>query len=433
MRMASTLVEHPLTRWLRSANIFWFTLYASVAVFCLYTCIFAFRKAFTAATFEGLVFAGVSYKVWLVIAQVLGYALSKFIGIKVIAELKAHSRTFGILLMTGLASGSWLLFALVPPPYNILFIFTNGFPLGMVWGMVFGYLEGRRTTEVLTAALSVSFIFSGGLSRSTGAFIMRDWHVPEMWMPLVACLLFAIPMLTFLWLVDKLPPPSPLDEALRTRRQPMDHAERKRFVRTFLPGIILFTLTYILLTTFRDFRDNFSAEVWKTLGYGQSASIFTATEVPVSIAVLIIIGSIMLIKNNALALMINHLIIAAGMILIAVSTYLFEQNTISAPTWMILIGLGLYLGYVPFNSIFFDRLIATFRYAGTVGFIMYIADSFGYLGSISVLFFKEFGYAEVSWLHVFIQSGYIISLSGAVLILASMFYFRSKFAGWENR
>jgi hypothetical protein len=335
--------------------------------------------------------------------------------------------------MTGLASGSWLLFALVPPPYNIVFIFTNGFPLGMVWGMVFGYLEGRRTTEVLTAALSVSFIFSGGLSRSTGAFIMRDWHVSEMWMPLVACLLFAIPMLTFLWLVDKLPPPSPLDEALRTRRQPMDGAERKRFVRTFLPGIILFTLTYILLTTFRDFRDNFSAEVWKTLGYGQSASIFTATEVPVSIAVLIIIGSIMLIRNNALALMINHLIIAAGMILIAVSTYLFEQNTISAPTWMILIGLGLYLGYVPFNSIFFDRLIATFRYAGTVGFIMYIADSFGYLGSISVLFFKEFGYAEVSWLHVFIQSGYIISLSGAVLILASMLYFRSKFAGWENR
>ncbi|MBT1712330.1 hypothetical protein KK062_29070 [Fulvivirgaceae bacterium PWU5] len=431
--MASTLVEHPLTRWLRNANTFWFTLYASVAVFCLYTCIFAFRKAFTAATFEGLVFAGISYKVWLVIAQVLGYALSKFIGIKIIAELKAHSRTFGILLMTGLASGSWLLFALVPPPYNIVFIFTNGFPLGMVWGMVFGYLEGRRTTEVLTAALSVSFIFSGGLSRSTGAFIMRDWHVSEMWMPLVACLLFAVPMLTFLWLVDKLPPPSPLDEALRTRRQPMDGAERKRFVRTFLPGIILFTLTYILLTTFRDFRDNFSAEVWKTLGYGQSASIFTATEVPVSIAVLIIIGSIMLIRNNALALMINHLIIAAGMILIAISTYLFEQNTISAPTWMILIGLGLYLGYVPFNSIFFDRLIATFRYAGTVGFIMYIADSFGYLGSISVLFFKEFGYAEVSWLHVFIQSGYIISLSGAVLILASMLYFRSKFAGWENR
>ncbi len=433
MRMASTLVEHPLTRWLRNANTFWFTLYASVAVFCLYTCIFAFRKAFTAATFDGLVFAGISYKVWLVIAQVLGYALSKFIGIKIIAELKAHSRTFGILLMTGLASGSWLLFALVPPPYNIVFIFTNGFPLGMVWGMVFGYLEGRRTTEVLTAALSVSFIFSGGLSRSTGAFIMHDWHVSEMWMPLVACLLFAVPMLTFLWLVDKLPPPSPLDEALRTRRQPMDGAERKRFVRTFLPGIILFTLTYILLTTFRDFRDNFSAEVWKTLGYGQSASIFTATEVPVSIAVLIIIGSIMLIRNNALALMINHLIIAAGMILIALSTYLFEQNTISAPTWMILIGLGLYLGYVPFNSIFFDRLIATFRYAGTVGFIMYIADSFGYLGSISVLFFKEFGYAEVSWLHVFIQSGYIISLSGAVLILASMLYFRSKFAGWENR
>jgi hypothetical protein len=204
-------------------------------------------------------------------------------------------------------------------------------------------------------------------------------------------------------------------------------------VKTFLPGIIFFTLTYILLTTFRDFRDNFSAEVWKTLGYGNSPGIFTATEVPISITVLIVIGSIMLIKNNARALLINHLIIAAGMVLIFVSTLLFEQKLIGAPVWMILIGLGLYLGYVPFNSIFFDRLIATFRYAGTVGFIMYIADSFGYLGSISVLFFKEFGYADVSWLRVFIASGYVVSVLGAVLILASMFYFRSKHAGWEKR
>jgi hypothetical protein len=86
--------------------------------------------------------------------------LSKFIGIKVISELKAHSRSLGILIMVSIAGISWLLFAIVPPPYNVIFLFTNGLPLGMVWGMVFGYLEGRRFTEVLGAGLSVSFIFS---------------------------------------------------------------------------------------------------------------------------------------------------------------------------------------------------------------------------------------------------------------------------------
>ncbi len=422
----SSSAEHPITQWLRQTNGFWFTIYASIAAFCLYTCVYAFRKTFAAASFEGIFYAGISYKVWLVIFQVVGYGMSKFIGIKVISELKAHSRSVGILILVSIAGASWLLFAITPVPYNIIFLFTNGLPLGMIWGMVFGYLEGRRMTEVLGASLSVSFIFSSGLCRSTGAYLIRDWGVSEMWMPFVTCCIYSIPLLIFLYLLDKMPPPSALDEQLRTRRQPMDLAERKKFITTFLPGIILFVLCYMLLTIFRDFRDNFSAEVWKTLGYGNSPEIFTATEVPVSIAVLVIMGSIMIIRNNQLALMVNHVIIMAGMILIGVSTFFFEQQLITPPVWMILIGLGLYMGYVPFNSIFFDRLIAAFQYVGTVGFIMYVADSFGYLGSVSILFFKEFGYASVSWLNVFISSGYIISVAGTLLIAGSMVYFHFK-------
>ncbi len=424
--------ESKITTWLRQANGFWFTLYATVAAFCLYTCVFSFRKTFAVATFDDLFFLGKSYKVWLVIAQVIGYGLSKFIGIKFIAELKAHSRATGILLMVSIAGFSWLLFAITPAPYNIIFLFTNGLPLGMVWGMVFGYLEGRRMTEVLGAGLSVSFIFSAGLGKSVGGFIIRDWGTSEYWMPFVACCLFAIPLLFFLWLLNKLPPPSALDIQLRTKREPMNGAERKKFVLMFWPGIILFVLTYVLLTTFREFRDNFSAEVWKTLGYGNSPEIFTATEVPVTITVLIVMSSLMLIKNNKLALMINHIIIAFGMILIGVSTFLFESQLINAPAWMILIGLGLYLGYVPFNSIFFDRLIAAFQYVGTVGFIMYIADSFGYLGSVSALLFKEFGQAQISWLNFFISTGYLVSVAGTLLIIGSMIYFHLRHKQWQS-
>ena len=373
-----------------------------------------------------------TYKSWLVIFQIVGYALSKFIGIKVISELKAHSRSFGILLMVGIAGISWLLFAITPAPYNMIFLFTNGLPLGMIWGMVFGYLEGRRFTEVLGAGLSVSFIFSAGFAKSVGGWIMRDWGTSEYWMPWVACCLFIGPLLVFLWLLNQVPPPSPLDEELRTRRQPMDISERKKFFLTFAPGIILFTLAYMLLTAFRDLRDNYSAEIWKTLGYGNSPEIFTTTEIPVSVIVLIIMGSLMLIKNNQLALMINHVIIMLGMILIGVACYFFQLHMISPTAWMILIGLGLYLGYVPFNSIFFDRLLAAFRYTGTVGFIMYVADSFGYLGSLGVVFFKEFGNAKVSWLNFFISGGYTISVVGTTLILASMIYFHKKHQRWEE-
>jgi hypothetical protein len=427
---AESSAENRLTRWLSTAHPLWLTLYASLSAFCLYTCVYAFRKTFPVATFTGMEYAGVSYKVWLVTFQAIGYAMSKFIGIKVIAELQAYKRSAGILLMVSIAGGSWLLFGLIPPPYNIIFLFTNGLPLGLVWGMVFGYLEGRRTTEVLGATLSVSFIFSSGLCRSTGAYLMQEWGVPEMWMPLVACCLFVTPLLVFLWLLDKVPPPSLEDESLRTRRQPMAKGERQHFVRAFLPGIILFISAYLMLTTFRDFRDNFSAEVWKSLGSGHAPAIYTSTEIPVSLGVLFIMGCMMFVRNNSAALMVNHLIIGAGMILIGIATMLFELQYLSAKTWMILTGLGLYMGYVPFNSMFFDRLLATFRYVGTVGFIMYVADSFGYLGSISVLFFKEFAYSEMSWLNVFINAGYFISVSGTILITASMLYFRFKEKRW---
>jgi hypothetical protein len=426
------IAPHALTKWLSQTNRFWFSLYATLVAFCLYTCIFAFRKTFTVGTFEGLAYLGVSYKVWLIIAQVIGYGLAKFIGIKVISELPAFQRAKGIIIMISMAGISWLFFAITPAPYNIIFLFTNGLPLGMGWGLVFGYLEGRRVTEVLGAGLSVSFIFSSGFAKSVGGFVMKNWGTSEYWMPFVSTCLFVLPLLLFLWLLNKIPPPSALDEEMRTRRQPMDAAERKKFLYAFAPGLVLLILTYMLLTAFRDFRDNFSADVWKSLGYGNSPEIFTKTETPVTIAILIIMGSIMFIKNNRVALIVNHLLILSGMILVGISSYLYDGGHISAPWWMILLGLGLYLGYVPFNSILFDRLIATFKYVSTVGFLIYLADAFGYLGSIGVMIYKEFGQASLSWLEFFVGAGYVMSVVGSVLIVCSMVYFYYKHRQWNK-
>ena len=429
--MMSNSLSHPITQKLSQANKLWFSVYATLVAFCLYTCIFAFRKTFTVGTFEGLSYLGVSYKVWLIIAQVIGYGLAKFIGIKVISELPAFKRARGILIMISVAGISWLFFAITPAPYNIFFLFTNGLPLGMGWGLVFGYLEGRRVTEVLGAGLSVSFIFSSGFAKSVGKFVMNNWGTSEYWMPFVSTCLFLLPLLLFLWLLDKLPPPSALDEEMRTRRQPMNAAERKKFMLAFAPGLVLLILTYMLLTAFRDFRDNFSADVWKSLGYGSSAEIFTKTEVPVTIAILVIMGSIMFIKSNRAALIINHLLILLGMVLVGVSSFLFDRELISAPIWMIMLGLGLYLGYVPFNSILFDRLIATFKYVSTVGFLIYLADAFGYLGSIGVMMYKEFGQASLSWLDFFVGAGYVMSVVGSVLIIGSMIYFYFRHRTWN--
>jgi hypothetical protein len=49
-----------------------------IAAFGCYTCMYAFRKAFAAGTFDNSSFLGIDYKVCLIIAQMLGYTFSKF-------------------------------------------------------------------------------------------------------------------------------------------------------------------------------------------------------------------------------------------------------------------------------------------------------------------------------------------------------------------
>jgi hypothetical protein len=58
-----------------------------LAAFGTYFCMYAFRKPFTAGTYAGEELLGVEYKTVLVVAQVLGYTVSKFLGIKVVSEV----------------------------------------------------------------------------------------------------------------------------------------------------------------------------------------------------------------------------------------------------------------------------------------------------------------------------------------------------------
>jgi len=158
----SNLLKQKLERspaWLLSV-------YAAICSFCVYFCMYAFRKPFTAAGFEGIKFLSIDYKVWLVTAQVIGYMLSKFYGIKFISSMKGEKRATTIVKLILFSWLSLLLFAISPAPYNILFLFLNGFPLGMVWELVFSFLEGRRATEFMGAVLSISFIFSSGVVKS---------------------------------------------------------------------------------------------------------------------------------------------------------------------------------------------------------------------------------------------------------------------------
>lgn len=402
-------------------------LYAAIVVFLAYTMIFGFRKSFTVATFDGLTIAGYSYKIVLVICQMLGYLLAKFYGIKFISELKRTGRGKIILVLTTIAWLSWLFFAIVPLPYNIVFLFINGFPLGMLWGVVFSYVEGRRSTDFIGAALAVSFIFASGFVKSVGAWLMVDFNVSEFWMPFYTGLVFSLPLILFVYLMEKIPAPNQEDINYRAERIPMTPSDRKKFIKDFLGGLIACILIYCFATIFRDIRDNFGAEMWKEMGYANQPAIFSKTETPITLIVLLLIGSMVLIKNNFVALKTAHYFIVVGFILAGTSTLLFKSSILTPIWWMTLVGLGLYMVYIPFNAVFFDRLISTFKYTSNVGFLIYIADSFGYVGSIGVLLSKEIFKIELNWTIFFSNSVILLSVIGCILTIFSLVYFIKKY------
>ena len=409
-----------------------FIIFGATAAFCTYACMFAFRKGITAVIFDRVSYAGISYKIWLITAQVFGYAVSKRIGVKVVSEMKPAQRALYILIFIGLAELALLGFALTPPPYNIVFLFLNGLPLGLVYGIMLGFLEGRRQTDALVAGLTASFIFASGFVKTVALTIRQAWDISEFWLPFVTGLLFVIPLLISVWMMTLLPPPSSEDRALRTERRPMNQTERRHFLQTFSVGMTILIVSYVLLSAFRDFRDNFAPEILSAIGFNDP-SVFTKTESTIALGILVIMGALQLIKDNFLAFKLINSVRLLSAVLIGVSTWLFQQGTLSPGIWFTLVGLGIYGAYVPCNGLYFERLVASFRYVSTVGFIVTLADFYGYMGSIVVVLYKNFGQPNISFLDFFIYSAYFIAVVYGMLIILSFGYFQRKYKGMVSQ
>ncbi len=406
----------------------WVALYAAIICFLTYATVYAFRKPFTVGAFaDGPKVFGLAFKDALVISQVLGYMTSKFYGIKFIAEMKKIGRGKLILLLVGISWVSLLLLAIVPAPWSVVFLFINGFPLGIIWGIIFSYVEGRKATDFIGAALAVSFIFSSGFVKSIAKALQINFMISDWWLPFATGAVFFFPLIILVYLMERIPPPSESDIRSRVTRLPMNKEDRKKFINTFRPGLLLFIIIYVVLTVFRDIRDNFAADIWKELGFGNQPSVFTATEIPITLIVLVLIGSMILIKNNRRAFVITQYIIIVGFLIAGISSFLFIQGIIGPFIWMTLVGLGLYIGYIPFNCILFDRMIATFRISGNVGFLIYLADSFGYLGSVSVILLKTVFQLKIHWSILYSWGVVGLSVFGIIGSIFALRYFNKKY------
>lgn len=400
-------------------------LWSIVAAFGTYFCMYAFRKPFTAATYSGMTAWNLDYKTVLVTAHVFGYAVSKFIGIKVVAEMTPARRAVTILLLNGIAEVALILFGVVPAPYNCVFLFCSALPLGMVFGLVLGFLEGRQQTEALAAGLCASFVVADGATKSVGVALLQS-GVPEHWMPCLVGLSFVAPLVLFVWMLTRIPPPTSTDVAHRTERIPLHRAERWNFLSQFAGGLALLGVVYLLITILRSVRADFATEIWTGLGYAGQPGVFTTSELLVGLGVMVINGCNVLVRDNRRAFFAAVGTALGGLALIAVALLGLRSGALGGFAFMVLVGLGLYLPYVAVHTAIFERLIAMTRTRGNVGFLLTVADAVAYLGYVAVMLIRAIGNVSGDILNFFTTSCLGAAGLSAVCLVLCGWYFAAR-------
>ena len=404
-----------------------FVVYAILASFSTYFCMYAFRKPFSAAKYEGLQFMDteVQIKTAFVISQIIGYTISKYLGCKICSEVSRSNQAKALGGVILIAFVALVGFAVLPENLKVVAMFFNGLPLGMIWGLVSRYLEGRKTAELLFAGLSCSYIVASSMVKTVGAWLMES-GVPEFWMPAAVGAIFLLPFLLSVFFLNQLPEPSAEDIANRSKRTTMDGEGRMAFLKQFLPGMIMLLILYFFLTAYRDFRDNYMPEVFTAMGYPIEPTLFSKADLPIALGIMIVMAALNLVKDNQRGLKAVYGVMLAGMVLMAGATLMHDLKMITGLWWMILIGFGAYLAYVPFGAVLFERVMASTKAAGTAVFAIYLSDAVGYTGSVGIQLYKDLGAADLDYFQFLRVFTYSMSGVGIFLFICSGLYFIRK-------
>ena len=341
-----------------------------VAAFVVYYCMYAFRKPFGAATWEGAFFA--------TSIQVKNSA-RRFTSAWLRArEAHRHTYLFRSEVRTDCVSCCLAVFCSRGSPcsrcpyagdYKFVAMFFNGLSLGMVWGLVMRPLEGRAMTEMLLAGLCVSFIIASGDVKSTGKWLMesdfflKQFGGNEAWMPFATAAIYLPFFVIGAVMLFVMPQPTQVDRALRNERKSMQDDDRQSFIKHHIVLLVPLAISYFLLTAYRDFRDTFQAEIFTSLGIVE-ASAFSTTERYVAFGVVAVLSIFIFIRDSRTALVVCHLVMASGLVFCGVSTWLMTHGMLSGYRWMVLAGLGAYICYIAFHCIVFERHGRLYESAG---------------------------------------------------------------------
>ena len=242
-------------------------------------------------------------------------------------------------------------------------------------------------------------------------------------MPYIAGGMFLLPLFFFVWLLHQTPDPTEQDREVRSERMAMTGRERREFFCAYAPGLSMLLFVYIVLTITRTIRDDFGVEIWQSLGVHEKPSVFAQSEMIVGIVATALNALSICFVRNLSALRAATVLMVAGFV-VTIGAAVGQWQGQVEPFWfMVSCGIGLYLPYVAFHTTVFERIVAASKRRGNLGFLMYLADSIGYLGYAAVVCLKMFGPEDIDVLWFFRQALIWGAIASIVAMICALLYF----------
>src|SRR5262249_20775530 len=152
-------------------------------------------------------------------------------------------------------------------------------------------------------------------------------------------------------------------------------------------------------------------------------AIFAWSEVPVAGGGLVLSGAAGWIGDKRRAFFFGLTLAVAGAALVGFALLGLRTGGLSPFAFMVLQGGGVYLPYIVVHTTLFERLIAMTRDRGTIGYLMTLADAFGYLGYVGVLLARNALGPADNFLAFFLTLGWVIAAACLVLLVPCWRYF----------
>lgn len=215
------------------------------------------------------------------------------------------------------------------------------------------------------------------------------------------------------------------DIAMKSERATLNGKQRWELFKNFMPFLMMLFVANIAIVVLRDIKEDFLVNIIDVSEY--SPWLFAKIDSVVTLIILVVFGLMVFVKDNLKALSILFGLIIMGMIVMSVVSFGQERFQLSPVVWLFVQSLCLYIAYLTFQTIFFDRFIACFKIHGNVGFFIVTTDFLGYTGTVLVLVLKEFCNPHIDWAVFYNQFAGYVGIFCCITFICSFVYLHQRF------